>query len=648
MHKKGWWSPLSNGNSGRPVRVFVSSAGILHSERLLVVKICRQIGSTLEINIEPLLWEGGGDDEPNILPFPAYISGEGAQAVIDDQVWQELGGCDVYVGMIWHRMGTPVGDEYKSGTEAEYRGAERERAEGGRPEILFYRKTADLPMRDVDPAQLAAAQEFASEIQEAGLMQRFEDAVDLEAQLHSHLSKAIRKVRPDLFPTTQQVPDRSSARTGKSSVPHPPAAYFAHSHTIQENFTGRVRERQQLTEWLVQSDQPPVLAIVAGGGMGKSELSWAWVKCDVLEEPLLGVAPESLEDQSTCRVPQDRKPDGVFWWSFYEHGSTFDGFLDAALAYAGSDEVSEIQEEPAADKVEALVNLLKEKRFLFVLDGFERQLRRYASLDAVYQKDDVVEVEPHERATADQRTARFLRRLAAGGIRSRIMVTSRLLPREFQGDDGKLLSNFRQIQLQDLDMADAVAFMRAEGVIGTRAEIEAACKPTGCQPLALRTLAGIILKDHQTPGDVLAAERHDLLTEPAGDRLQRVLRIAYDALDESGQDLLSQIAAFRSTASYDAISVLKDAGKEVEFDALLEDLVDRRLVLFDRERGHYDLHPLVRAYAYKRLRDKERVHERLAAYFAEFPVPDEQDVGTVEELAPLIELLLPPGGCRSA
>lgn len=70
--------------------------------------------------IQTLLWEGGGDVEPDILAFPPSVTGGGPQAVIDRRVWEELGGYDVYLGMMWHRMGTPTGD-YRSGTEADER-----------------------------------------------------------------------------------------------------------------------------------------------------------------------------------------------------------------------------------------------------------------------------------------------------------------------------------------------------------------------------------------------------------------------------------------------------------------------------------------------------------------------------------------------
>lgn len=88
--------------------------------------------------------------------------------------------------------------------------------------------------------------------------------------------------------------------------------------------------------------------------------------------------------------------------------------------------------------------------------------------------------------------------------------------------------------------------------------------------------------------------------------------------------------------TYDALSVFNTYKSEAEFDAALDELIDRGLLLFDRERGRYDLHPIVRGYAYDRLADKAGVHTRLGDYFAAVPMPEK--VESLDDLAPVIEL----------
>ncbi len=187
-------------NSGGPVgsvKVFVSSPGNLGPERLLVARVCRRIGQSMGVPIQTLLWEGGGDVEPTVPAFPPSVTGGGPQAVIDRRVWEELGGYDVYLGMIWHRMGTPTGG-YRSGTEAEYRSAVQWHKEAGRPSsILFYRKVTNPPMSEIDPEQFRQALEFVGELEStAGLVQRFSDQNELEEHLYWHIPDAVRKAMP--------------------------------------------------------------------------------------------------------------------------------------------------------------------------------------------------------------------------------------------------------------------------------------------------------------------------------------------------------------------------------------------------------------------------------------------------------------------
>jgi tetratricopeptide (TPR) repeat protein len=73
-------------------------------------------------------------------------------------------------------------------------------------------------------------------------------------------------------------------------------------------------------------------------------------------------------------------------------------------------------------------------------------------------------------------------------------------------------------------------------------------------------------------------------------------------------------------------------------DAGLRDLVARGLLHHDTKEGRFDLHPIVRRYAYDRLAapDRAAAHTRLRDYFAAVPRPDK--VTRLEDLAPVIEL----------
>lgn len=176
-----------------PVRVFVSSPGDLRRERLLIVKVCRHLSRSMGVKIQPLLWEGGGTGNPDIEAFPPYVTGAGPQAAIDQRLWDEIGGCDIYVGMIWNRMGTPT-NQWRSGTEAEYEGARLARRRTGRPStILFYRKTAPADINNIHAEQAASVRQFAGELQSSGLLLDFSSLGALESHLVAHLTDAVRR-----------------------------------------------------------------------------------------------------------------------------------------------------------------------------------------------------------------------------------------------------------------------------------------------------------------------------------------------------------------------------------------------------------------------------------------------------------------------
>ncbi len=412
--------------------------------------------------------------------------------------------------------------------------------------------------------------------------------------------------------------------------PRPPKPDFVPPYPLQPNFTGRVNERRMLTGWLTGGNQP-VMALIAIGGMGKSALTWAWLQRDVLGLPLPGHAEESAASAKGCRVADEQRPEGVLWWSFYEREARFASFLDEALAYASGGRIDPAAIRSPSEKVRALFTQLQQRRILLVLDGFERELRAYEGLDAAYRGDKTA---GDENGCVDPHAGDFLEAMAASH-QGRVLLTSRLVPKELQGPDGPL-AGCRREDLHDLDPEDAVTFFQSEGIQGTRAEIGAAIAPYGRHPLSLRLLAGAILRDPKMRGDIRAAGRHTVLDKLRGKEQHHILQVAYDEMDEAKRGLLSRFAAFRSPMDYEALLHLNPFKSEDEFDQALEEMESRGLLFIDEGSGRYDLHPIVRQYAYDRLGDKEGVHSRLRDYFDAVPAPDK--VESVGDLAPVIEL----------
>lgn len=402
--------------------------------------------------------------------------------------------------------------------------------------------------------------------------------------------------------------------------PETPEEWFLpHPYAMGPNFTGRMRERRMLTDWLA-GEADPLLVIDALGGFGKSALAWHWLTHD---------------------VDAGRRPRVVFW-SFYEGDNDFEGFVRDTLDYLGADLG---QLEGPHNRADELLRRLHTADTLIVLDGFERVLRAYGTMMAAYLDDGMPVDEGAQTDCVSLVAEHFLRSLCAlPGIRGKVLMTTRLLPSALMRQ-GSLIAGCRREVLTQMDPADAVPLFVALGIRGTRAEIEAACEQYGYHPLSLNLLAGVIVRDLRQPGDIAAAGRLDV----SGDLKQRkhhVLQVAYDSLTPKRQRLLSRIACFRGPVEYDALPAVAQAAAEGdappadagELDADLLDLIDRGLLHRDRTTNRFDLHPIVRRYAYDRVTDDDRsaAHERLRDYFA--AVEEPKKIETLDDLAPVIEL----------
>ena len=416
--------------------------------------------------------------------------------------------------------------------------------------------------------------------------------------------------------------------------PERPGWFLAHPYAMPPNFTGREDERCVLSGWLHGGAQNaaisgwlngdpahPMLVLRALGGFGKSALAWQWLNHDV--------------------DPQ-RWPRTV-WWSFYEGDASFESFVGATLHYLSGGKI-----EPPAQltktHVLALLQAQTQPGTLLVLDGIERLLRAFGGIGAAYQGDEVPHDEPSERESIPPLADFFLKTIVTRpDIRSKALLTTRLRPHALETREGQLLVGCREEVLDQMKPADAVEFFRAQGIRGHRAEIEEACAAYGYHPLSLRLLAGVIARDFQQPGDIAVARRISIADRQIQQQ-HHVLEVAYDSLTPARQQLLGRIACFRSPVKYEALKALAettDATQRVPTGSLdedLHDLIARGLLQHDRKANRFDLHPIVRRYAYDRLTSTDRTaaHLRLRDYFAAVPGPDK--ITRLEDLTPVIEL----------
>ena len=530
----------------------------------------------------------------------------GARAwTADDFCLKKVRECDVFVGIAGFCYGSVHEESGKSFTEREYDEAIRT----NKPRLMYvapddFEVKAKVLLADGNPDRQAA---FREAIDTQQIRDDFENPENLA-----------KRVVVDLGNWERENP---LPREPKERWPRNPD--LAHPYPLQPNFTGRIAERKLLTEWFT-ADSRPVCVVEAIGGMGKSALAWVWLHADVLGNPPAG-CPEA--DPENLRVPEDRRPEGVLFWSFYEREAHFGAFLDRASRYVGAKKGS-TDDTSDREKLDVVLRALEQRRILLILDGFERELRAYAGYRAPYQGDEAGGEDGND--CVDPRAAEFLESAAALALAGRVLVTSRLFPNELTD-----LAGCCHEHLKNLSRDDVVSFFEATGVKGTRAEIAQAVAPYGGHPLSVSLLARAIVNDRKMRGDIKASGRHTVLDKLKGKHGQEILAVAYDEMSSAHRELLSRIATFRSPMDYEALEAVATA-KGAKLDAALDELEARGLLLRDQDGQRYDLHPIVRRYAYDRLADKAGVHGRLREYFEARPAPER--VETLADLTPTIEL----------
>jgi hypothetical protein len=322
----------------------------------------------------------------------------------------------------------------------------------------------------------------------------------------------------------------------------PDSWHLAHPYPMPPNFTGRVAERTLLTNWLNEDTENRLFILRALGGFGKSALTWHWLTHDV--------------DSNEWKK--------VLFWSFYEGDASFEHFIEETLKYLNL-EVPQGQRP----QVDALLKAMQSQNILLIMDGFERALRAYSSMNAAYQGDSELPSPLGEGLGGGVESALdcvninaeiFLKSICSlPNIKSKVLMTTRLTPRAVlvRATRESPLQGCREVELTSMQPADAVEFFHKQKINGTHAEIEAACAPYGYHPLSLRILAGLIKNDREKPNDIAVADKLDI-TDDIIQNKNHVLKVSYDTLSFGEQKLLINMACFRSSITYQALKIITD------------------------------------------------------------------------------------------
>lgn len=458
--------------------------------------------------------------------------------------------------------------------------------------------------------------------QQQALLSQYEhnEALEDDPRRRIRLQESIDELKATILGYQTRLAEiRSKNAPAPKPQPGPATTLLANApYGLEAELVGRQNELLLLDDWFRRDPGHPFLAIVALGGMGKSALTWAW-----LQE----------------LIRQKQAPPLAVWWSFYETDGTMDKLMVEVLRYFG-DDPRQFSSLRAA--VNRFVEHLRRTPALLILDGAERLLRAYGSMAAAYQADESESGLEFQQARqcVDPVSGNLLQWLAQPGYtQAMTLMTSRLFPLDLSGRSGGLLQGVRRHDLTGLSPDAALHLFHGLGVRAVRAEVMEVGGPLGYHPLSLRLLAGYAAADPQRPNDLSAAAAYDPTSDLLGKR-QHILTQAYNALPAPAQHTLSRLAAFRGGVSWPTIETIFGGGKQIRNYLNLLDqrgLIQRTvLAVGGASTTVYDLHPIVRRYAYERLADRAGVHTQLVIYFQAVPVLEK--VRTLADLAPTIEL----------
>jgi tetratricopeptide (TPR) repeat protein len=606
--------------------------------------------------------------------------------------WQKVHEASAYIGIISHKYGQiPDSAEHNpddiSLTELEFREARRL----GRPMLIFIMgenhrvRPADVERDQEKTMKLDAFRKEVKRVSEESPIERVYYEFNNLHQFELAAVQSVVELRR--FLDLLDVGDSADPPDDDDGLPRAPALYAEPRFIGSHAFVGRTAELRTLSGWAAPADSRAVLLFDAIGGTGKSMLTWEW----------------TVNHASGARTDWA----GAFWYSFYEKGAVMTDFCRRALAYMTGRPVANFQLQRQPELSGLLLVQLQSRPWLLVLDGLERVLVAYQRYDAAQLADEEAglgdEIGRRDPATAIRPWDDELLRALAGANPSKILITSRLVPRTLLNQAGRPIPGVLHKSLGGLHPVDAEALLRACGIHGSSWFIQDYLqRHCDCHPLVTGILAGLIhdyLPDRgnfdRWAGDSRTGVRLNLAELNLVQKRNHILEAAMSALPDRSRQLLSTLALLSEAVDYDTLQALnphlhplpdpprkrgwswnrllaawRRRRADPERDASLaladpqtaalellthtvHDLERRGLLQYDQQARRYDLHPVVRGFAAGSLgtEDRDRYGQRAVDYFSQRsrdPYESAETLDDVENALQLVHALLQISRSREA
>ncbi len=267
---------------------------------------------------------------------------------------------DVFIGILWHRFGTPPAGqdpqtqkEYLAGTEEEFKTAYRLWQQYQKPRIMMYRCTRNVPMDTLDPDQFKRVKEFFMQFEavkgeHSGLYQSFDTTESFEKLLFDNLQRLLIGYGEEI-----------------KGAPVAPEIVQAFAPKIPDNlprpapFFGRHKEMDTVLRALSSEDRTWGILVDGIGGIGKTALAVeAAYRCKekgLFDAFIFVSAKQNILDPRGIRelTPVAR---------------TLDEFLNETARVLGEIGITKLAGD---DKRRALLDALRGKRALLIYDNLE-------------------------------------------------------------------------------------------------------------------------------------------------------------------------------------------------------------------------------------------------------------------------------------
>lgn len=180
------------------LQVFVASPSDVKEEREILESVISELNRTwiqnLGLRLELNRWE--------THVYPSF--GSDPQDVVNSQIADD---CDIFIGILWGRIGTPTPRSISGTIEEFERAYSRFKKDSQCVDLMVYFKDAPISPSKIDSEQLSKVQEFRKSISDKSIYCAFESAAIFESTVRAHLSLAVQRWKEKLlarqFPLTE-------------------------------------------------------------------------------------------------------------------------------------------------------------------------------------------------------------------------------------------------------------------------------------------------------------------------------------------------------------------------------------------------------------------------------------------------------------